>query len=166
MPKRISSTDGFLKSALKLARNERYEQALQVILRIKNRALSSDNLTKVALIHSYGGQLAKSELSWLEIEQRNEMQSGGYLMLASLQIELSKTELAIKSLEKEINLSKKTGNQYFVDSATIRLAYLQIQVKNYVAAKKTLSFIEDNQGDFIPTVGYKTKVDLLIEMLV
>lgn len=164
MPKRISSTDGFLRFALKFARNHNYERALLLIRRIKNRALSSENLSKVALIHSYGGQLAASEQSWLEIERRNEMQSGGYLMLASLQIELSKTDLAISSLEKEIELSKATGNQYFVDSAAIRLAYLQIQQKNYADAKKTLTFIGDDQGDFIPSVGYKTKADLLIEI--
>jgi tetratricopeptide (TPR) repeat protein len=164
MPKRISSTEGFLKYALKLARNERYEQALEVTARIKNRAFSSDDLTKVALMHSYGGQLAESELSWLEIERRNEMKSGGYLMLASLQIELSKFELAIRSLEKEIDLSKAAGNHYFHDSAAIRLAYLQIQAKSYSEAKKTLAFVADDQGDFIPSVGYKTKADLLVEI--
>ena len=164
MPKRISSTDGFLRCALRLARSDKYEQALLLMARIKSRALSSDNLTKVALIHSYGGQLAASELSWLEIERRHEMQSGGYFMLASLQIELSKNELAIKSLGKEIDLSKTTGNQYFVDSAAIRLAYLQIQMKNYSEAKKTLNLIGDAQGDFIPNVGYRTKADLVIEI--
>lgn len=164
MTKRISSTDGHLKYALKLARTERYDQALQVLARIKDRSFSSSNLIKVALIHSYGGELAKSESNWLEIERRNEMQDGGYLMLASLQIELSKTDLAIKSLEKEINISKKTGNQNFIVSAAISLAYLQIKVKNHEDAKRTLYLVEDNQGDFIPNVGYKTKVDLLVQM--
>jgi hypothetical protein len=165
MPRRISTTSGFLKYALNLARNDKYDKALAIIKKIEKRVLVSDDLQKIALAHSYGGQLADSEASWLEVERRNEMKSGGYLMLASLQMELSKSTQAIASLEKEIRLAKTTSNQYYLSSATIRLSYLQIKANDCSKAKETLAHIDDNEGDFIPGLGYKTKAMLLSEML-
>jgi tetratricopeptide (TPR) repeat protein len=164
MPIRISSTDGYLKFALKLARDGEYAKAVAAIAKIKSRALNSNNLEKIALIHSYGGQLQISEANWLEIERRSEMKSGGYLMLASLQMELAKFEQAMESLEKEIQLSKITKNQYYVDSAVIRLAFLQIQMKDYLSATATLTIANDEQGDFIPGIGYMTKIELLTKI--
>jgi hypothetical protein len=165
MPRRISTTNGFLKYALNLARNDKYVKALAIIKRIEKRALISDDLQKIALAHSYGGQLAASEASWLEVERRNEMKSGSYLMLASLQMELLKSSHAIASLEKELYLAKTTPSQYYLSSAAIRLSYLLIKANDYSKAKETLALIEDDEGDFIPGVGYKTKVALLSEML-
>lgn len=164
MPRRISSTGGFLKYALSLARNGDYETALLIIQRIEKRVLSGVDLQKIALAHSYGGKLAASEASWLEIERRNEMKSGGYLMLASLQMELLKPTQAIESLEKEIQLAKTNSNQYYLSSALIRLSYLQMRANDYSKAKETLALVNDNEGDFIPGMGYKTKVDLLSEI--
>jgi tetratricopeptide (TPR) repeat protein len=164
MPLRISATDSFLRYAHNFARDGEYVKAVAVITKIKSRALNSNNLEKIALIHSYGGQLQASEACWLEIERRNEMKSGGYLMLASLQMELAKFEQAMESLEKEIQLSKITKNQYYVDSAVIRLAFLQIQMKDYLSARATLTIVNDEQGDFIPGIGYMTKIELLTKI--
>jgi tetratricopeptide (TPR) repeat protein len=164
MPLRISTTSGFLKYALKLARNDNYKKSLAIITKIEKRALAAEDLQKIALAHSYGGQLAASEASWLEIERRNEMKSGSYLMLASLQMELSKSAQAIDSLEKEIHLAKTTTNQYYLSSAAIRLGYLKIKANEYSKAKEILAIIEDNEGDFIPGLGYKTKAELLGEI--
>jgi tetratricopeptide (TPR) repeat protein len=164
MPRRISTTSGFLKYALNLARNDKYNKALSIIQKVEKRALTSDDLQKIALAHSYGGQLAASEASWLEVERRNEMKSGGYLMLASLQMELAKPVPAIESLEKEIHLAKTTSNKYYLSSAAIRLGYLQIKAKDYSKAKDTLALIGDEEGDFIPNLGYKTKAALLKEV--
>jgi hypothetical protein len=164
MPRRISTTSGFLKYALNLARNDKYDKALSIIQKIEKRTLTSDNLQKIALAHSYGGQLAASEASWLELERRCEMKSGGYLMLGSLQMELAKPALAIASLEKEIHLAKTTSNQYYLSSAAIKLSYLHIEAKDYAKAKETLALIGNDEGDFIPNLGYKTKAVLLSEI--
>jgi hypothetical protein len=52
-----------------------------------------------------------------------------------------------------------------LSSATIRLSYLQIKANDCSKAKETLAHIDDNEGDFIPGLGYKTKAMLLSEML-
>jgi hypothetical protein len=164
MPIRISSTVGFLNVALTHAREGGYEKALPIVKKIEKKPLSSDCLRKLALVHSYGGQLSASEACWIEVERRNEMKSGDFFMLGSLQVGLSKADLAIRSLEKELLLASTTTNQFFLVSSVVTLSHLLIQKQEYKRATSALDLIASDDGDFVPSVGYRTKADLLSEI--
>lgn len=165
MPRRISSTVGFLNLALTYAREGSYEKARPLVKRIEKKgSLSSDYLRKLALVHSYGGRLSASEACWIEIKRRNEMKSGDFFMLGSLQVDLSKTDLAIRSLESEMFLASTTANHFFLVSTAVTLSHLLIHKQEYQRATAALALIAIDDGDFIPSVGYRTKADLLREI--
>jgi hypothetical protein len=164
MSSKINTADGLLTAALKLAREKKYEQALKAIETLDAEGLESNSLRKVALVNSYCGLLAASELCWLEIDRRKEMSAGDFYMLASLQADLLKRELAEHNFEREIALAAETGNSYYLSSSVIRLAQLLVENKKHQRAREVLSLIDNEAGDFLPHVGYRTKVDILRDM--
>jgi len=164
MAKRISSTQGWLDHALQLARKSQFEAAQKALGKVLGRELTSNELRMAAQVNNRCGQLGQAEVCWLEVERRNHMDPGDYYMLGSLMVQMSKFDLAVKFLGREIEVAAKTGNDYFVDSATIKLADLLIRMNNLSGARTALASIDNSASEYVDGVGLRTKAAMLREI--
>lgn len=164
MPKRYSSTNGWLSYALDLARKKSFSRALEVLGKVSSRKLDSNSLRLAAQVNNRCGVLVSAERYWLEIEKREEMEPGDYYMLGSLQMRLSKFESAVRCFEREIEISTRSGDDYFLGVSVTRLAYLKLKLNDYSAARKILERVTDSSGDYMDDFGFRTKVDILREI--
>lgn len=164
MPKRFSSTKGWIGFALKLARKGRCEEAQQVLQKLASRELSPEDLRFAAQIHTWCELLTRAEVCWLEIERRAAVEPGDYYMLGSLQIRLNKFESAAHCFERELAVSEAAGSMYFVESSTIRLADLMLQLGQPRRAREVLINVAEDVGDYIDGVGFRTKAAILCDV--
>ena len=161
MPKRFSSTEGWLGFALRLARTGRCEAAQKIVRRMEGRELISSDLRTIAQINNRCESLSQAEACWLEIDRRGEMESGDFYMLGSLQARLRKLESAARSFEREIEVATATGESYFMDSSSIRLADLMVRLGQPLRAEQILASVGDEVGDYVDDVGFRTKAAIL-----
>lgn len=165
MPKRFSSTEGWIGFALKLARKGRCEEAQQVLRQLVKRSLSPNDLRLAAQVNTRCELLDQAEVCWLEIERRAAMEPGDYYMLGSLQMRLSKAESAARCFERELEVSAAAGSTYFADSSAIRLADLRLRLGQPLRAREALANVADDAGDYLDGVGFRTKVAILRDVL-
>lgn len=161
MPKRFSSTEGWLGLALKLARKGQCEEAQQIVRKLVGRELSADDLRLAAQVNTRCELLDRAEVCWLEIERRAAVEPGDYYMLGSLQLRLSKSDSAAGSFERELKISAAAGSSYFVNSSVIRLADLMVKQGHPLRAKEILANVGEEVGDYIDGVGFRTKEAIL-----
>lgn len=161
MPKRFSSTEGWIGFALRLARKGQCEQAQKVLQNLTGRSLGPSDLRLVAQVNTRCNALDRAELCWLEIERRAAMEPGDFYMLGSLQMRLSKFEAAICCSQRELEISSKTGPTYFTNSAAIKLAELELQQGRPKRARDALADVADQVGDYVDGVGFRTKATIL-----
>jgi tetratricopeptide (TPR) repeat protein len=161
MPKRFSSTEGWIGFALKLARRGRCEEAQQVLRKLVGRELSPDNIRLAAQVNTRCELLDRAEVCWLEIERRAAVEPGDYYMLGSLQMRLSKPESAARCFQRELEVSAAAGSAYFADSSAIRLADLMLQLGLPMRAREALANVAEEAGDYIDGVGFRTKAAIL-----
>jgi hypothetical protein len=161
MPIRVSSIDGLLNYALSLAKKKKCETAVGVLLAAKAKGFATKNFKKAALIYFYCGRLLESEECWIEVDRQGAMAPGDFYMLGSLQADLRKSESAMKSLEREIELSKTSPDNYFLGSSAIVLASLLMDVNDWMRAKNVLELVQEGEGGFIPNIGYRKKSELI-----
>jgi len=164
MPKRFSSTHGWLGFALDLARKKKCEKALQVLRKVGRHELNASDLRLAAQVNNRCGALGAAESCWMEIERRAEIEPGDYYMLGSLQVQMSKWDSAVRCFEREVALASSSGNDYFLGSSVIRLADLMLKLNNLPRAREVLAAVDDGAGDYLDGVGFRTKVELLREI--
>ena len=163
MPKRFSSTEGWLGFALDLARKQQCEDAQKVLHKLVKRELTSADLRLAAQVNARCELLERAADCWLEVERRHEMEPGDYYMFGSLQMRMSKLDAAARCFEHEIALASKTGTDYFLGSSVVRLADLMLRLNNPSRAKEVLASVDDGTGDYIDGAGFRTKAVLLRE---
>ena len=164
MPKRFSSTNGWLGFSLDLARKKNFSDALRVLHKMEARGLDFSGLRLAAQVNNRCGRVISAEKCWLENAERGGMGSGDYYMLGSLQMQLEKWVLAARSFEREIEIATLSGEDYFLGVSVIRLAVLKLKLNDTAGARSVLDGVAESIGDYIHDVGYQTKVDILQEI--
>ncbi|CAN7746030.1 MULTISPECIES: hypothetical protein [unclassified Variovorax] len=164
MSKRFSSTQGWLGFALDLARKSKFEEAQHVLAKLTGRQLSSSDLRLAAQVNRRCERLDRAEACWLKIEQCGQMEPGDYYMLGSLQMQMANPESAAQCFEREISIAARTGTNYYLGSASIRLADLMVRLDRPARAKEVLATLEDGAFDYVDGVGLRTKAAILQEI--
>jgi tetratricopeptide (TPR) repeat protein len=164
MPKRISSIQGWLKSALELARKRKFNEAQQVLRKLAGRNFQASDLRMAAIVNARCDNLDRAESCWLEIERRDKMKPGDYYMLGCLQARMSKHELAVQCFEREITISTNMKTDYFLDSNAIQLASLMVKFGRPSRAKEILASVKDNVADHVEGVGVRTRAAIMQEI--
>lgn len=164
MPKRFSSTNGWLGFALNLSRKRKFEEAQQVLGKLTGRRFEPDDLRIAAQVNRRCERLDRAEACWLEIEQHGGMEPGDYYMLGSLQAQMDKPEAAAQCFEREIAMAASSGTNYYADSASIRLADLMVKLGCPARAKEVLASLKEDGSDYVDGVGIRTRSAILQEI--
>jgi hypothetical protein len=165
MTKSRSSADTqVLQSALKLAKNGAIEEAQAMVAKIEKDLLPPQDLRTLALIQSYCGRENDAEQTWESICAHADVGIGDCFMLASTQIGLGYSELAIGNLQREIAMSENSGDVSYLSVSAINLAFLLAKKSCKAEALDVLNRVGESEGTHIHGVGQVTKYDLLVKL--
>jgi hypothetical protein len=165
MTKPKSSTDAqLLKSALKLAKSGELEEAQAMAAKVETGLLPTAELRTLALVHSYCGRELEAEQTWEIICARADVGIGDCFMLASTQISLGHSDLAIGNLQREIATSDSRGDVSYLSVSAINLAFILSGKGLKAEALEVLKRISASEGTHIHGVGQVTKRDLLVKL--
>lgn len=149
MKKHSFEKDSAAGKALRLARDEKVDEAQELLSMIEVSGLSSDDVRSAALAYSYCHDMEMSERCWDRVVSSGEEAAGDRFMLASTQADFGRSDEALRNLRGEIELATRSGNDYYLSASVIVAAGILLNRHDKSAARDLLALVPDDAGYYL-----------------
>lgn len=157
----FDSDSAALKKALRLARDEKVEEAQELLSTIEVSELGSEDARSAALAYAQCKKMEMSKRCWERVVSTGDEVAGDRFMLASAQADIGSWDEALQNLLREIDLATSSGNDYYLSAAVIVAAGILLNRHDKSSAKQLLALVPDDAGYYVRGVGFRTKLQLL-----